>query len=356
MRLLLAFLAVAAAQAADFAAARPGYRFEFPRDDYAHPDFRTEWWYYTGNLRAPGGRRFGFELTFFRQAVKPEPAASAWQPRDLYLAHLALSDIEGGRFIHEERVNRAGPGLAGADAGRQLVWNGNWQAGPDSLRAVTAQLRIDLKLERLKPPAIHGDGGVYRKGAGAAAASHYVSYPRIRLKGRLELEEKAYEVEGLAWMDHEFFSHELEAGQVGWDWMMAHLDNGADLMLFRLRREGGGTDPNSGGSYIDAAGGIRRIRSGDFTMEPLHVWRSPATNASYPLRWRIRIPSLSIDLLVSTTLANQELVSRKGYTPTYWEGAVDYKGLLGGTPLRGEGYLELTGYAQRVRLGGDVPR
>jgi len=356
MKLALLLLAGLTAEAAEFAVARPGYRYEFPRDDYSHPAFRTEWWYYTGNLRAPGGRRFGFELTFFRQAVKAAPASGVWEPRDLYVAHLALSDVGGRRFLHAERINRAGPGLAGTDAARRLVWNGNWQAGPDSLRAVAAQFQLDLKLDRRKPPAMHGEGGVYKKGAGDGVASHYISYPRIRATGWLELEGRRYGVEGLAWMDHEFFTCEMEAGQVGWDWMMAHLNNGADLMLLRLRREDGRVDPHSGGSYIDPAGNVRRLRSGDFTMEPLDSWKSPSTNASYPLRWRIRIPALAIALVVSTHLENQELVSASGYTPTYWEGTVDCQGSLGSRPLGGEGYLELTGYARRVRLAGEFPR
>ncbi len=228
-----------------FATARPGYQFEFPRDHWSHPEFKTEWWYWTGNLRAADGRRFGFELTFFRQASSPEAARGVWDPRDLYLAHLTLSDVQGAKFHRYERINRAGPGLAGAN-GR--VWNGNWEAGLDFLRAVTPEFRIGLKLRAVKPPVIHGANGISQKAEGEGRASHYVSFTRIEASGEIELGGRAIPVTGTAWMDHEFFTHQLEPDQVGWDWMSIQLDDGSDLMLFRLRRRDGTVDRYSAGT------------------------------------------------------------------------------------------------------------
>ncbi|MBM3773566.1 MAG: carotenoid 1,2-hydratase, partial [Acidobacteria bacterium] len=172
-----------------FRPALPGYRYSFPRDHFEHPEFRTEWWYYTGNLRTAGGRRYGFQLVFFRQAGRPESARakpenpSAWRVDDLYLAHAALTDIDGRRFHYQKRLNRAGPGIAGASFAERRIWNGNWSArweGPSQLLEATAEdFRLRLRLAPLKPHVIHGVDGVSRKGAAAGAASHYVSFTRL---------------------------------------------------------------------------------------------------------------------------------------------------------------------------------
>jgi predicted secreted hydrolase len=336
-----------ASAAAEFALARPGWRYEFPRDDYSHPEFRTEWWYHTGNLRTGEGRRFGFELTFFRQAVRPAPATFLWEPRDVWLAHLALSDIQGRRFLHTERVNRSGPGLAGASLERRLVWNGNWEAGPGHLRAVANAFTLELDLQRVKPPVIHGQNGVSQKAAGEGKASHYVSYTRIAAKGKIVLDGGVHQVAGTAWMDHEFFTHQLEEDQTGWDWFSIQLSNGAEFMLGRLRRRDGSIDPNSHGTFIQADGRARHLRHEDFSLEPLGFWTSPETGGTYPVRWRIRVPSLALDLDAATPFPAQELVTRGRASLVYWEGAMDYRGVSGAGPVTGVGYLEMTGYARR---------
>jgi predicted secreted hydrolase len=316
-----------------FASARPGYRYEFPRDHFGHPEFKTEWWYWTGNLRDAGGRRFGFELTFFRQAVSEDRARrGVWDPADLYLAHLALSDIERGRFYHYERLNREGPGVAGA------IWNGNWRAGLDSLEATTTDFTLRLKLSSSKPPVIHGVDGVSRKSPNGA--SHYISFTRLAASGTLELDGRAFQLSGSAWMDHEFFTHQLEADQAGWDWLSIQLDNGAELMLFRLRRKDGSADPYSAGTYIDPQGRSRHLALAAFRLTPAgEMWNR------YPVAWRIEVPSLGILLNATTPMKNQELRSSSKLSPTYWEGAMDFSGTAGGKPVRGVGYLEMTGYA-----------
>src|SRR5690242_12040843 len=169
--------------AAQYQNALPGYRFEFPRDYFNHPEFQTEWWYYTGNLRSADGHRFGFELTFFRQAVSRNPArTSAWDVQDIYVAHLALSDLDGKKFYHAERTNRSGPGIAAADESLGRIWNGNWQIqwrGSDQeLSAVDERFQLHLKLHPVKPPVIHGENGVSQKAEGPGHASHYISLTR----------------------------------------------------------------------------------------------------------------------------------------------------------------------------------
>ncbi|RPJ73640.1 MAG: carotenoid 1,2-hydratase [Acidobacteria bacterium] len=344
--------------ASPYRVAMPGFRFEFPRDHFDHPEFQTEWWYYTGNLRARDGRRFGFELTFFRQAVSRErpEATSPWTVRDIYLAHFAVSDIDGARFHHDERVNRAGPGVAGANAEAGRIWNGNWEVqwdeGRQNLQAVADGFTIRLALESTKPPVVHGREGVSRKAAGPGRASHYVSLTRLRASGSLELGGRSHIVDGTAWMDHEFFTHQLEADQAGWDWFSLQLEDGTELMLFRLRRKDGGADPFSAGTFVDREGRSRHLEAGDFRLQPgARRWRSAETGGAYPIEWQITVESLRLTLDVGTPLERQEIVARSRVSPSYWEGAIDASGQRRGAPTRGVGYLEMTGYDKPVRFG-----
>jgi predicted secreted hydrolase len=335
-----------------YAIAKPGYQYEFPRDHFSHPEFQTEWWYFTGNLKDPGGRRFGFELTFFRAATSENrKAAHVWDATDLWIAHLTLSDVQGQKFFHYERINRAGPGLAGADLAQGRIWNGNWEARLDRLQAVADNFRLDLKVDTRKPPVIHGENGVSQKAPGEGRASHYVSFTRLEPRGSLHYEGTKFEVEGTAWMDHEFFTNQLTKEQTGWDWFSIQLDSREELMIARIRRADGSLDPFSHGTYVDAAGRPRHLRSEDMKLTYNGMWRSPKTGGEYPLRWRIEIPSLSLTLDASTPLPNQELVLKSKLTAAYWEGAMDYRGTLRGKPVAGVGYLEMTGYAGAVRLG-----
>jgi predicted secreted hydrolase len=341
--------------AAQYKTAVPGYRFEFPRDYFDHPDFQTEWWYYTGNLKSTNGHRYGFELTFFRQAVGRDPApAATWDVRDIYLTHLALSDLDGQEFYHTERMNRAGPGIAGVSASSARIWNGNWQIqweGADQkLQAVEKQFQLHLTLHSEKPPVIHGENGVSQKSQGAGHASYYISLTRLAAVGKLELNGETLDVSGLAWMDHEFFTHQLEADQVGWDWLSLQLEDKTELMLFRIRRKDGSLDPFSAGTFVDAQGRSTHLRAADFILRPLaENWTSPATGRNYPIAWKIVIPKLEIELEASTSLAAQELAGKTSLAPTYWEGAITLAGHRGGTPLAGLGYLEMTGYDRAVK-------
>ncbi|MGC1906808.1 MAG: lipocalin-like domain-containing protein [Candidatus Acidiferrum sp.] len=340
--------------------ALPGYRYEFPRDHFDHPDFQTEWWYYTGNVKAADGHRFGFELTFFRQGVNRDAAKTAsWDVRDLYLAHLALSDLDAKQFYHAERTNRAGPGIAGISAKEERIWNGNWQVAwnrdAQDVQAVDARFELKLALHSEKAPVINGENGVSQKAQGPGKASHYISLTRLTSNGQIVLEGKRFEVSGLAWMDHEFFTHQLESDQVGWDWFSIQLVDNTELMLFRIRRKDGAVDPYSAGTYVDAHGASAHLRAYDFSLQPAGAtWTSSATKANYPIEWKIAVPKLGIELVAKTSLPSQELTGGGSkLTPSYWEGAVTFEGSRSSVAFRGVGYLEMTGYDRPFEMGSN---
>jgi len=343
--------------AAQYRHAVPGYRFAFPRDYFDHPDFQTEWWYYTGNLTSASGHHFGFELTFFRQAVTREAAPStAWDVRDLYLTHFAISDLDGQRFYHRERLNRAGPGIAGVSESNARIWNGNWQVqwhdSDQQLQAIDSQFQLQLTLHPEKPPVIHGENGVSQKAEGTGHASYYISLTRLAASGDIQLYKETFSVSGLAWMDHEFFTEQLQPNQAGWDWLSLQLNDNTELMLFRIRRNDGSVDPFSAGTYIDAQGKATHLRVGDFTLQPLaETWTSLATQATYPISWKIGVPKLALEVEAHTGLKDQELANKDAsFVPAYWEGAISLRGLRNSASLSGIGYLEMTGYDRPVKL------
>ena len=344
-------LALGSAGGETFRLAVPGYHFLFPRDHFDHPDFQMEWWYYTGNLRDSAGKRFGFELVFFRHAEHrgAETRHSAWRVDDLYLAHLAVTDIDRQRFYNYRRLNRAGPGIAGASFPEQRVWNGNWSARWNGelqrLEATAEDVRFELDLNPVKPPVIHGVGGVSQKAEGAGKASYYVSLPRLEASGDLVVKGQRHAVNGTAWMDHEWFTNQLGENQAGWDWFSVQLDNRTELMLFELRRKDGGIDPYSSGTYIDAQGHARHLSQSDFSLTPSGYWKSARTGANYPVRWEIHVPALGLALYAGAALDAQELAPEDRASTAYWEGAVSYSG-----SATGVGYLEMTGYDKPVRL------
>lgn len=363
MKRLLCILGLLAATASGFDMARPGYEYEFPRDHFSHPAFETEWWYYTGNVKTPQGRQFGFELTFFRYAIREQPAAdSPWSIRDLYLAHFTLSDVEGQRFYKTDRLNRAGPGLAGAAADKARIWNGNWKVewleptaplGPQRLKAHAQEFSVELILTPGKAPVIQGINGVSRKAAGEGKASHYVSFTRLATAGSLTVDNETFEVEGLTWMDHEFSSDSLGEGQVGWDWMSIQLDDGTEFMLYRMRRSDGTADPYSSGTYIDVEGRAEHLAWSQIQMKPIagSEWTSSTTGGAYPLKWEVEVPHLGLRLTCTTDLDDQEVVSKRRVGPSYWEGAMDFAGDRAGKPVSGVGYLEMTGYDKPLQIG-----
>lgn len=355
---LAAILVMLPGAAAQYRTALPGYVYKFPRDHFNHPDYQTEWWYYTGNVRSAYGHRFGFELTFFRRAVdRDAEKKSAWDVHDLYVAHLALSDLDGHAFYHTERVNRAGPGIAGISETPGRIWNGNWRVdwprkGQQKLSAIDERFQIDLTLHPEKPPIVNGENGVSQKGDGPGRASHYISLTRIATAGQIELAGKRFDVNGLSWMDHEFFTQQLERDQVGWDWLSVQLDDKTELMLFHLRRKDGSIDPHSAGTFVDAQGRPTPLQVADFDLRPLgRSWTSSETHATYPVVWAIAVPPLGIALEVQTPLPSQELTGDSALIPNYWEGAINVSGQRNKSRLAGVGYLEMTGYDHPVESG-----
>ncbi|MDH3423685.1 MAG: carotenoid 1,2-hydratase [Gemmatimonadota bacterium] len=323
--------------------------FDFPVDHGPHPAFRTEWWYVTGNLTSEAGREFGFQFTIFRNALSPTApeSPSAWATNQAYMGHFTVTDVEGRRFYAYERFARGAVGLAGAQAEPLRVWLEDWtleaaapQAFPLRLEARDDDVALRLDLAAGKPSVLQGDRGLSQKGPEPGNASYYYAHTRLPASGTLAVGGDTLRVTGTAWLDREWSTSALSEGQVGWDWFALQLDDGRDLMFYRLRRADGAADPWSRGSLIGADGGRRALTGADVRLEAGDRWRSPETKASYPLWWRLQIPSEGIDLRVSPRLENQEWRA----SVLYWEGAVEAVGTSAGRPVTGLGYLELTGY------------
>lgn len=350
---LVALVSAMAAQQSDgWRQAAPGLELVFPADHASHPEYKVEWWYYTGNVADSGGRRYGYQVTFFRFGIVAKPEnPSRWAVRDLFITHVAVTDIDGDAFRFTERMNRAGVGWAGASTGAYRVWNEDWEArldpatGRHLLSAVDAGLGVELELEPGKPPVRHGRDGFSRKGSAPGNASHYYSLTRMPTRGQLTIDGRTVAVEGETWMDHEFGTSFLESGQRGWDWFSVQLDDGTELMVFQLRRDDGSIDPRSSGTWIAAMGESAPIENGEFSLEPVQRWNSEATGAEYVTRWTIDVPARGLKLDVRAAVDDQELVTDASSGVTYWEGAVVVEGTRDGAPVHGRGYLEMTGYA-----------
>jgi predicted secreted hydrolase len=340
----------------EFRLATEGYRYAFPRDHGAHEEYRTEWWYYTGQLTAKDGRPFGYELTFFRRGMPREQTKtlpSQWAVTHLYLAHFAVSDLRQGRFHYAEKMSRAGLGKAGAASDRLNVWIDRWSAesplaapGTQILHAADGDLGIQLTVSPEKPLVVHGTGGISRKGS--VAASHYYSFTRLATTGILSIDGERFDVTGNSWMDHEFGSAELGKDLVGWDWFCLQLDDQRELMLYHLRRTDGSADPASSGTLIDRDGRGHHLTVSEFTLEPISYWTSQTSHARYPQRWRLTIPSQQLSFELVPLMAEQELSTTRSTQVTYWEGAIEATGSIQGRAAHGQGYMELTGYAERI--------
>lgn len=357
MFILLILLALFSFQLEAFERALPGYEFEFPQDHFEHPTFEIEWWYYIGNVSTSDRRRFGYELTFFRLAgERNKPLDTPWDVDQVYIAHFALSDIEAGRFYRNERRNRAGPGLAGASKEKLAIWNGNWSSrwtpdGKQALFAVAGDVSIDFALQPTKPAVVNGVAGISQKSQGLGRASHYITFTRLATSGQIRVGGEVYSVAGDSWMDHEFSSDSMGPNQQGWDWMSIQLNDDTELMLYGLRLEDGTHDDFSSGTFVDEQGTGTHLEAAEFSLEPGRIWQSPDSDARYPVEWAIRVPKLEIELQCKPLLDNQEVLAHGSATPIYWEGAVRYEGTRGGKPIAGIGYLEMTGYDKKIRLG-----
>ncbi len=343
------------AQKRSFKLALPGYKYQFPRDHASHDDFKTEWWYYTGHLKSEAGKKYGFELTFFRIGVEEPnvPQNSPWQLRNYYLAHFAITDENNKKFHYFEKLNRSGVNTAGAREDSFYVFNEGWLAewlnGCFYIKADTPEFGIHLTLEPMKAPVVHGKDGVSQKASRKGCASHYYSMTRLKTDGLLFENGKLVQVSGLSWMDHEFGSNQLTEDQVGWDWYSVQLDNGCELMLYVMRRVDGKYDVNSSGTFIDKDGKMTHVTLDQFSQRALGKWKSPTSGGVYPMGWNLSVPSLKLQLTLTPTLQEQELVTKSSTGVTYWEGSTSVTGKMGAEAVSGSAYVELTGYSERFR-------
>ncbi|QDU66576.1 lipocalin-like domain-containing protein [Engelhardtia mirabilis] len=358
-----------AGDTASFARADGPRDFTFPADHGPHPGFRTEWWYVTGNLTSADGRPFGFHLTLFRRGLaQPEGRASDLAPSDLWMAHFAIADGAGREVHAHERTARGAGGLAGAawsDDGAgdsQLrVWLEDWElAFVDGLGAgELPRLRLvaragddalELNLAARKPAVLQGDAGLSIKGSAPGQASYYYAVTRLTASGSVEVGGETFAVDGSAWLDREWSTSVLGQGQVGWDWFALQLDDGTDVMLYQMRLADGGVDATSHGSITEKDGSHSKLEGSGYTLRSADTWHSPRSGAPYPSGWTAVVPEKGLELRITPLLPDQELP----LSVVYWEGAVQIEGTRAGRPVRGVGFVELTGYAD-IGEGG-APR
>jgi len=332
---------------AGFARAMNKRPFDFPRDHGAHPEYRNEWWYVTGNLTTDDGRRFGYQVTFFRIALAPATRAreSQWATRQLWLAHVALSDIDNSKHLQEERLVRGAAGLAGAAADPFAVWVESWRlsGGPQAefpwrVEVDAPQFGFELQLEPLKPLVLQGEEGLSRKGAEPGNASYYYSYTRLRTKGRIRVADRWLSVAGRSWLDREWSTSALTGDQAGWDWFSIQLDDGRELMYYQIRRKDGRPDRFSAGKLIGSTGVARTLNFGEVRLEKEREWVS-GEGERYPVQWTMEIPHAGLSLRIRAAFDDQQMKT----SIRYWEGAVEVFDKTGKNRL-GVGYLEMTGY------------
>lgn len=337
--LLLVALFVSVAHA-DYDNAEKGYQISFPRDHGSHPEMRIEWWYYTGNLRSES-QEFGYQLTFFRVAEESPIRDSPWSFDHLYFAHFAVSDVNREQYFFRERFGR--DQRSGAKEGDLYTWIGPWSVKRDGsehiLEAETKDFALSLRA-RESDLMLHGDEGYSAKSNTPGNASHYYSYPRMPTSGTVRIGSQSFEVSGFSWMDHEFGSSFLDKGQIGWDWFSLRLDDGSNLMLFRIRNSEGSSFYK--GTY-HKDGKSQALEGQDFILEEKAYYTSEKSGARYPTEWVVKVTSKGIELEVKARFQDQE---PQGFSsigianPVYWEGSVSATG-----SHRGEGYLEMTGYS-----------
>ena len=352
----------------DWTAALPGWVYRFPADHLVHPDYKTEWWYFTGNIHDDAGRAYGYELTFFRQGTVPPARLAAlfadggthsrFVQGDFKFAHFAVTDLAGRKFHFTQRMTRGAFGEAGFGtvANEPLAYLEDWRLVPQpdgswriaARAAAPTPMAIDLEIRPEREPVAHGAEGVSQKAAGLGNASHYYSFTRLATAGTLALGKGAApaKVRGTSWFDHEWASNQLAADQVGWDWFCFQFDDRTELMLYAMRRRDGTVDPVSAGTFVDVDGQTTHLERGDFRLDAGRTWQSKQTQATYPLAWRVAIPRLELEFTSESSLDDQELV----LPPiSYWEGATRAQGQRAGKAIAGVGYMELTGYAGALK-------
>ena len=334
--------------------------FTFPADHGPHPGYRTEWWYYTGNLECDAQKHYGFQLTFFRIQTSPTCQSddwpdrpSAWRTNQIYFGHAALTDVATRQHYQAEEAARNALGMSGVvqEQDRTTLFIKNWQAvvqpREHRLSAQAPDFGIELKLTPLKTAVSHGQDGYSRKGSSPQRASCYYSFTRLATEGRIRIGDAKIQVQGVSWMDHEYSTAPLEPGIVGWDWFSLQLTDQTELMMFLLRKADGTHHPASSGTMVNDRGDIQHIGNDQFSIQVDEHWRSPATQARYPSRWNIRIPAFELNLDVQPSVADQEMQTQATTGVTYWEGGIVAVGTRQGRPIRAKGYVEMTGYDKK---------
>ena len=327
-------------------------KFIFPEDHGPHPGFRTEWWYFTGNLTSEDNKQFGYQFTIFRTALSKDSneGKSEWSSNQIYMAHFAVTDISENEFYYDERFSRNGNGLAGAQTDPFKVWLEDWQINQISdnavfelpklnIKARSDKAEIDFDVESVKPLVLQGDSGLSQKGKGEGNASYYYSYTKLKTEGKIKIDGKDFTVNGYSWMDREWSTSALSDDQKGWDWFALQLDDSTEIMYYQMRKNDGSPDIFSKGTIIDDNGSVRTVNKEDVTLEVTEYWDSPE-GEKYPSGWMLKIPSENIELRLTPAVKEQLM----NVSVRYWEGAVKIEGMKNGSEIKGRGYIELTGY------------
>lgn len=347
-----------------FARATEGRAMQFPQDHGPHPDFQTEWWYYTGNLQGEDGSpngglsRFGYQLTFFRRGITPGTVgtrASDWATNQIYFAHFALTDGKNNTHNETEIFSRGAAGLAGASGDPFRVFIENWSstglnadASSLELKADDGKIALDLTLNASKPPVVHGEHGLSQKTEQVGNASYYVSFTRMPTQGTVRINGETFTVTGTSWFDHEWGTTGLGADAAGWDWFSIQLSDNREVMFFQIRNKDGSIEPLSSGTLVEADGTTKFLARDDLQITPQEFWTSSYSQGKYPSKWRVESAVGNFDLTLTPLIADQEM--RVSFT--YWEGAVNITGTSNGQAVNGQGYVEMTGYGVQAR--GDV--
>lgn len=327
-------------------------KFIFPDDHGPHPDFRTEWWYFTGNLTSDDNKKFGYQFTIFRTALskeKPERNTD-WNSNQIYMAHFAVTDIDGNKFYYDEKFSREGNNLAGAQANPFKVWLEDWQIiqlddrmtfdlPVTGIKAKTDKVEIDFILEAVKQFVLQGEEGLSQKGNQPGNASYYYSYTRLKTEGKIILAGKEFFVSGFSWMDREWSTSALSEDQAGWDWFALQFNDNTEIMYYQMRKSDGSADIFSKGIIVDEDGSSQLLKKDDVILSVSDYWLSP-TGEQYPSGWRFRIPAKEIDLIITPAIKNQLM----DVAVRYWEGSVKIEGTKSGSKISGRGYVEMTGY------------
>jgi predicted secreted hydrolase len=334
-----------AASYPEFKTVQGPQEFIFPRDHGPHLDYQTEWWYYTGNLEAESGERFGYQLTIFRRGLAPGETQreSKFATNQIYFGHFAITNIGEGEHVALEQFERGSAGLAGATGDPFAVTLGDWivRSLDDSgsqvrLSASEGGVGFDLELTATKPIVEHGEQGFSLKGEAAGNASYYLSFTDMQTQGSLKVDDRVFQVSGSSWYDHEWGTSFLGPEVTGWDWYGLQLEDGRELMLYHFRNQDGGIERVSGGTLVEASGESRWLTADEFDIEPITTWTSSLTGTTYPSGWEISIPDEGLELIVEPWIKDQEM----RLSLEYWEGAVRVSGTV-----TGRGYVELTGYS-----------